>query len=93
MWLLDKTGQYERCRPRSILRTVALKVVRQPGGRSWIRSGWRWGRHDLATSLQIAEAASARYGWPLHRDRGLRRRPAHGTARGVSRALRAPLEP
>jgi pimeloyl-ACP methyl ester carboxylesterase len=25
-----------------------------------------WGRHDLATPLAIAEAASARYGWPLH---------------------------
>jgi pimeloyl-ACP methyl ester carboxylesterase len=25
-----------------------------------------WGRHDLATQLQTAEAASARYGWPLH---------------------------
>jgi pimeloyl-ACP methyl ester carboxylesterase len=25
-----------------------------------------WGRHDLATRLQIAETASARYGWPLH---------------------------
>lgn len=25
-----------------------------------------WGRHDLATPLQVAEAASARYGWPLH---------------------------
>ncbi|MDP8962345.1 MAG: alpha/beta hydrolase [Actinomycetota bacterium] len=25
-----------------------------------------WGRHDLATPLEIAEAASARYGWPLH---------------------------
>jgi pimeloyl-ACP methyl ester carboxylesterase len=25
-----------------------------------------WGRHDLATALRIAEAASARYGWPLH---------------------------
>lgn len=24
-----------------------------------------WGRHDLATSLRVAEAASARYGWPL----------------------------
>jgi pimeloyl-ACP methyl ester carboxylesterase len=24
-----------------------------------------WGRHDLATQLPIAEAASARYGWPL----------------------------
>jgi pimeloyl-ACP methyl ester carboxylesterase len=25
-----------------------------------------WGRHDLATPLSVAEAASARYGWPLH---------------------------
>lgn len=25
-----------------------------------------WGRHDLATSLSVAEAASAQYGWPLH---------------------------
>ena len=25
-----------------------------------------WGRHDLATPLRIAEAASTRYGWPLH---------------------------
>jgi pimeloyl-ACP methyl ester carboxylesterase len=25
-----------------------------------------WGRHDPATKLRVAEAASARYGWPLH---------------------------
>jgi pimeloyl-ACP methyl ester carboxylesterase len=25
-----------------------------------------WGRHDRALRLPIAEAASARYGWPLH---------------------------
>lgn len=25
-----------------------------------------WGRHDLATRLSVAEAASVRYGWPLH---------------------------
>jgi pimeloyl-ACP methyl ester carboxylesterase len=25
-----------------------------------------WGRHDLATRLAVAEAASSRYGWPLH---------------------------
>ena len=25
-----------------------------------------WGRHDLATPVSIAEAASARYGWPIH---------------------------
>jgi pimeloyl-ACP methyl ester carboxylesterase len=25
-----------------------------------------WGRHDLVTSLDVAEAASSRFGWPLH---------------------------
>jgi pimeloyl-ACP methyl ester carboxylesterase len=25
-----------------------------------------WGRHDLATPVRIAEAASLRHGWPLH---------------------------
>jgi pimeloyl-ACP methyl ester carboxylesterase len=25
-----------------------------------------WGRHDLATPLEVAESASAGYGWPLH---------------------------
>ncbi len=25
-----------------------------------------WGRHDLATGLDVAAAASGRYGWPLH---------------------------
>ncbi|GLQ54009.1 alpha/beta fold hydrolase [Devosia nitrariae] len=25
-----------------------------------------WGRHDLATSLNVAERASARHGWPLY---------------------------
>jgi pimeloyl-ACP methyl ester carboxylesterase len=25
-----------------------------------------WGRHDLATPVRIAEAASRRHGWPLH---------------------------
>ena len=25
-----------------------------------------WGRHDTATKLRVAEAASARYRWPLH---------------------------
>jgi len=25
-----------------------------------------WGRHDVGVPLQVAESASARYGWPLH---------------------------
>ncbi len=29
-----------------------------------------WGRHDLATSLSIAQAASRKYGWPLQVNEG-----------------------
>jgi pimeloyl-ACP methyl ester carboxylesterase len=25
-----------------------------------------WGRHNLGLRLRVGEAASARYGWPLH---------------------------
>jgi pimeloyl-ACP methyl ester carboxylesterase len=25
-----------------------------------------WGRHDVGMRLNVAEAASLRYGWPLH---------------------------
>ena len=25
-----------------------------------------WGRHDMATPLSVAEAASRAFGWPLH---------------------------
>lgn len=31
-----------------------------------VRTTLIWGRHDLATRLEVAEAASERYGWPLH---------------------------
>lgn len=31
-----------------------------------VPTGLVWGRHDLATPLTVAEAAGARYGWPLH---------------------------
>lgn len=30
-----------------------------------VRTSLIWGRHDLATPLPVAEAASARFGWPL----------------------------
>ena len=34
-----------------------------------------WGRHDLQTPLSVAEAASARYGWPLYVIEGARDDP------------------
>jgi pimeloyl-ACP methyl ester carboxylesterase len=51
-----------------------------------------WGRHDLATSLQVAEAASARYGWPLHVVEDAADDPPIEQPEAFVRALRAVLE-
>ena len=51
-----------------------------------------WGRHDLATPLSVAEAASARYGWPLHVIENANDAPAMEQPGAFLAALRAALE-
>jgi pimeloyl-ACP methyl ester carboxylesterase len=41
-------------------------IVPEALARIAVRAVLIWGRQDLATNLAVAEAASARYGWPLH---------------------------
>ena len=50
-----------------------------------------WGRHDLATPLSVAEAASARYGWPLHVIENCTDDPPIEQPEALLRALRAAL--
>jgi pimeloyl-ACP methyl ester carboxylesterase len=50
-----------------------------------------WGRHDLATPLSVAEAASARYGWPLHVIENANDDPPVEQPEALLRALRATL--
>jgi pimeloyl-ACP methyl ester carboxylesterase len=50
-----------------------------------------WGRHDLQTPLRVAEAASARHGWPLHVIDGARDDPFFEQPVAALRALRAEL--
>jgi pimeloyl-ACP methyl ester carboxylesterase len=50
-----------------------------------------WGRYDLATPLSIAEAASSRYGWPLHVIEDANDDPPIEQPEAVVRALRASL--
>ena len=50
-----------------------------------------WGRHDLATGLSIAEAASARYGWPLQVIEHAADEPPIEQPETFVRALRAAL--
>jgi pimeloyl-ACP methyl ester carboxylesterase len=50
-----------------------------------------WGRHDLATPLSVAEAVSARHGWPLHVVEGAGDDPALDQPDAFVDALRAAL--
>ncbi|HSD80936.1 MAG TPA: alpha/beta fold hydrolase [Solirubrobacteraceae bacterium] len=52
-----------------------------------------WGRDDLATSLSVAEAASERYGWPLHVIEDCADDPPLEQPEAFVRALRAALGP
>jgi pimeloyl-ACP methyl ester carboxylesterase len=51
-----------------------------------------WGRHDLATSLSVAEAASRRYGWPLHVIEDAANDPAIEQPDALVKVLRAVCE-
>jgi pimeloyl-ACP methyl ester carboxylesterase len=50
-----------------------------------------WGRHDLGVRLEVAEAASARYGWGLHVIESAADDPAIEQPEVFLRALRAAL--
>jgi pimeloyl-ACP methyl ester carboxylesterase len=50
-----------------------------------------WGRHDRATPLAVAEAASARYGWPLHVIENCNDDPPVEQPEALLRALRTAL--
>jgi pimeloyl-ACP methyl ester carboxylesterase len=50
-----------------------------------------WGRHDLATPLCVGEAASARYGWPLHVIENAADDPAIDKPEAFLHALRSAL--
>ncbi len=73
-WELIKTYNLDRARTpslqgdqRSLMEIFGLPAILPSElARIDVPTTLIWGRHDLATSLQIAEAASARYGWPLH---------------------------
>lgn len=51
-----------------------------------------WGRHDLATPLAVAEAASARYGWPLQVIEGAADDPAMEQPGRFLEAVRSAVE-
>jgi pimeloyl-ACP methyl ester carboxylesterase len=56
-----------RAANRRLLRELGTKrIPPQELARITVPTSLIWGRHDRVMRLRIAEAASARYGWPLH---------------------------
>jgi len=51
-----------------------------------------WGRHDSIVPLSVAEAASTRYGWPLHVIENAGNEPAIEAPEAFLRAFRTALE-
>lgn len=51
-----------------------------------------WGRHDRANRLRVAQAASERYGWPLHVIEAAADDPARDQPDAFLRALRTTLD-
>jgi pimeloyl-ACP methyl ester carboxylesterase len=51
---------------RSLFRQLASTIPSEDLGRIAVPTTLIWGRHDLGVRLKVAEAASVRYGWPLH---------------------------
>ena len=73
-WEPFETYNLERARTQSV-QTAGAALMGQLGvpaippadlARIAVPTTLIWGRHDLAMPLSVAEAASARFGWPLH---------------------------
>ena len=65
---LDGAGDpSKKAAGRSLMKTFGVSAIPQSElARIRVPAALIWGRHDLQTSLRVAQVASARYGWPLH---------------------------
>jgi pimeloyl-ACP methyl ester carboxylesterase len=79
---------------RALMRRVGLPVI-SPAELERIAAPTDliWGRHDIANRLRIAEAASFRYGWPLHVIEHAADDPPRDQPEAFLAALRAALAP
>jgi pimeloyl-ACP methyl ester carboxylesterase len=76
-----------------LMRGVGLpRIPAQDLARITVPTTLIWGRHDRANRLSVAEAASARYGWPLHVIENCADDPARDQPMAFLRVLRTALE-
>jgi pimeloyl-ACP methyl ester carboxylesterase len=77
---------------RSLMRQLASAIPSEDLHRIAVPTTLIWGRHDLGVRLKVAEAASARYGWPLHVIENSRDDPAIEQPEAFLEALRTALD-
>ena len=77
---------------RSLMRQLASAIPPADLDRIAVPTTLIWGRHDLGVRLSVAEAASARYGWPLHVIENARDDPAIEQPEAFLEALRTALD-
>jgi pimeloyl-ACP methyl ester carboxylesterase len=77
---------------RSLMRQLASAIPPRELDRIAVPTTLIWGRHDLGVRLSVAEAASARYGWPLHVIENARDDPAIEQPEAFLEALRTALD-
>jgi pimeloyl-ACP methyl ester carboxylesterase len=76
---------------RSLIRQLASPIPPEDLDRIAVPTTLIWGRHDLGVRLNVAEAASVRYGWPLHVIENARDDPAIEQPEAFLEALRIAL--
>ena len=77
---------------RSLGRQLAPAIPSRDLDRIAVPTSLIWGRHDLGVRLNVAEKASARYGWPLHVIENARDDPAIEQPQAFLRALHTALD-
>ncbi len=77
---------------RSLIRQLASPIPSEDLARIAVPTTLIWGRHDLGVRLNVAEAASVRYGWPLHVIENARDDPAIEQPEAFLEALRIALD-
>jgi pimeloyl-ACP methyl ester carboxylesterase len=93
LYALDRFGTPSvKAAMRSLMRELAAAIPPGDLERIAVPTTLIWGRHDLAVRLNVAEAASARYGWPLHVIENARDDPAIEQPEAFLQALRTALD-
>ena len=77
---------------RSLGRQLASAIAPADLDRIAVPTTLIWGRHDLGVRLSVAEAASARFGWPLRVIENARDDPAIEQPEAFLEALRTALD-